>query len=52
MPDFLKRVLLLVAVNLAGFKVLSLNMHNLRALAIAIAILAIGNVAIWKWEFE
>lgn len=52
MPDFLKRLLLLIAANLAGFRALSLNMHSLRALAIILVILAIGNIAIWKWEFE
>ncbi len=52
MPDFLKRLLLLIAVNWAGLEVISRNMHNLKALLIAVAILAIANPAIWKWEFE
>lgn len=52
MPDFLKRILLLIAVNMTGFRVLSLNMHDLKAFLIIAAVLAVANPAIWRWEFE
>ena len=52
MPDFLKRILLLAAVNLVGFEAIRQNTHNLKALLATVAILAIANPAIWKWRFE
>ena len=52
MPDFLRRLLLLVAVNWIGVEVISRNMHNPKALLITIAVLAVANPAIWRWEFE
>ena len=52
MPDFLKKLLLLTAANLAGVKVLSLNSHNPKAELITLVIMFVANLAIWKWEFE
>lgn len=52
MPDFLKRLLLLTAVNWIGIEVIGRNMHNLKALLITLAVLAVANPAIWRWEFN
>lgn len=52
MPDFLKRLLLLAAVNWVGIEMISRNMHNFKALLITLAVMIVANPAIWKWEFE
>lgn len=52
MPDFLKKLILLIAASAIGWKAITLNLHNLKGLLITLAIMLIAEAAILKWKFE